>query len=325
MKRAGSRRTARSRARIGAALLGALTIVGGCDGWLTKPSLLNAVTVVVNTRHGEPIPGAALTLYTGQRPMGYAVTGADGRYVFQDVPQGNYGVFAIPPDGYAPIEDLISGPSSIYHDRLIVADDTLSPVRFTYLKKAPGTLVARVMQLDGTPIAGAAVTAYNPTTVDGKAATDAAGRATFANVPFGVHGLIVERPAPYRDFRAPNDSLYTFRDDLIVDGGSSDTITFRLAKCAGTVRAIAVDGNGAPVRDVTATFYTSTQQLAILSTGTDGTVSFSQAPCVEQIGVRITPPSGYAAPSGRGFRFIDGLTVTNGARVDATFHLVKTT
>src|SRR5262249_30097209 len=55
-----------------------------CDRWLTSPSLYNTVTVVVTTRGGSPIPGAALTLYTGQRPMGYASTGADGRYVFQD-------------------------------------------------------------------------------------------------------------------------------------------------------------------------------------------------------------------------------------------------
>jgi hypothetical protein len=312
------------RTRAAGALLGSLILVAGCDGWLTKPSLYNTVTVIVTTRHGEPIPGAALTLYTGQRPMGYATTGPDGQYVFAQVPQGNYGVFAIPPDGYVPIENLLGGPSSIYKDRLIVADDTLSPVRFTYLKKGPGTLVARVTQTDGTAIAGATVTAYTSKAVDGKAITDAAGRATFANLSFGIHGLFLERPLLYRDFRAPGDSLYAYRDNLIVEAGSSDTTSFRLARCAGTVRAIALDGTGAPVRGVTATFYTSTQQLAVLATGTDGTVSYSAIPCAVQVGVQITPAAGYTAPSGRGFRFIDGLTVTNGARVDATFHLVKT-
>jgi hypothetical protein len=129
---------------------------------------------------------------------------------------------------------------------------------------------------------------------------------------------------PYRDFRTPGDSLSTYRDNLVVDAGSNDTTIFRLAKCAGTVRAIAVDGVGAPVGGVTATFYTSTQQLAVLATGADGTVSYSQMPCVIQVGVQIAPPAGYSVPSGRGSRFIDGLTVTNGARVDVTFHLVKT-
>ena len=168
------------------------------------------------------------------------------------------------------------------------------------------------------------MTAYASTSVDGKATTDATGLATFTNVPFGVHGLTVERPLLYRDFLKPGDSVSTYRDNLIVDAGSSDTTTFRLAKCAGTVRATAVDGAGAPVRGVNAAFYTSTQQLAVAATGTDGTVSYSQIPCVVQIGVMITPPTGYTAPSGRGFRFIDGITVTNGARIDVTFHLVKT-
>jgi len=296
----------------------------GCDAWLTKPNLYNTVTVIVSTRRGEPIPGASLTLYTGQRPMGYAVTGADGRYVFNQVPQGNYGLFAVPPTGYSTVEDLIGGPSSIFRDKLIVADDTLSPVRFTYLKEGPGTLVARVTQPDGTAIAGAAVTAYGPTTVNAAGTTDATGTVTFTNIPFGVHGLNVARPLLYRDYRTPGDSLSTYRDNLIVDAGSNDTTTFRLTRCGGTVRAIAVDGNGAPVPGVTAVFYTSTQQLAVLATGADGTVSYSQIPCVVQVGVMITPAAGYSAPNGRGFRFIDGITVTNGARVDVTFHLVKT-
>jgi hypothetical protein len=305
------------------ASLATLALTAGCDDWLTKPNLYYAVTVIVTTRHGEPIPDAALTLYTGQRPMGYAVTGTDGRYVFEQVPQGNYGVFAIPPNGYSTIEELIGGPSSIFHDKLIVANDTLSPVRFTYLKRGPGTLVARVLQPDGTPIVGAPVTAYSPTAVNARGTTDATGTITFANVPFGVHGLSVTRPLLYRDYRAPGDSLSSFRDNLIVDAGSSDSTIFRLTKCAGTVRAIAVDGNGAPVQGVTAVFYTSTQQLAVLTTGTDGTVSYSQIPCVVQTGVIITPAAGYSVPTG-GLRFIDGITVTNGARVDATFHLVKT-
>jgi len=298
--------------------------MAGCDSWLTKPNLYSAVTVVVSTRRGEPIPDASLTLYTGQRPMGYAHTGSDGRYVFEQVPQGNYGIFAIPPAGYSAIEDLIGGPSSIFRDKLIVAEDTLAPVRFTYLKEGPGTLVARVAQPDGTPIVGAPVTVYSPTTVNATATTDATGTVTFTNIPFGVHGLNVARPLLYRDYRTPGDSLSTYRDNLIVDAGSNDTTTFHLAKCAGTVRATAVDGNGVPVPGVTAAFYTSTQQLAVLATGSDGTVSYSQMPCVIQVGVIITPAPGYSAPSGRGFRFVDGITLTNGARVDVTFHLVKT-
>jgi hypothetical protein len=305
---------------IAAVVLGAVA----CDKWLTEPSLYNTVTVVVTTRNGSPVPGTSLTLYTGQRPMGYAATDASGQHVFQDVPQGDYGVLANPPAGYDVIEHLIGGPSTLVRDRLNVADDTLSPVRFTFLKRGPGTLVARVVQSNGTPIAGVNVTAYAPTTVDGKAVTDAAGFVAFPNLPFGVHGLVVERPPLYRDFVKPGDSLYAVRDNLIVDAGSNDTTTFRLARCAGTLRARALDAAGLPVAGVTAVFYTATQQLALLVTGSDGFVSFGQAPCATQLGVLITPAAGYTVADGRGSRFIDGLTVANNATVDVVFHLTKT-
>jgi hypothetical protein len=255
--------------------------------------------------------------------MGYATTEASGRFVFQDVPQGDYGVNASPPAGYDPVEKLIGGPSTLFQDRLNVSDDTLSPVRFTFLKRGPGTLVARVVQSNGTPIPGASVTAYTPTTVDGKAVTDSAGFVSFPNVPFGVHGLVVVRPPLYRDFVKTGDSLYAVRDNLIVDAGSNDTTTFRLSRCVGTVRARALDGAGLPVAGVTAVFYTPTQQLALLVTGADGFASFAQAPCATQLGVLITPAAGYTVAEGRGSRFIDGLTVANNATVDVVFRLTK--
>lgn len=312
--------------RIGLQLVGcaAALFAAACDNWLTKPSLYNSVSVIVSQRNGAPIPGAALSLYTGQRPMGYATTGNDGRYVFRDVPQGNYGVFATPPPGYDLLENLIQAPPSIFHDKLVVAEDTLSPVRFTFLKRGPGSLVVLVTQPDGTPLAGVPVTAYSPTTVNGKTTTDASGHATFTSVSFGVHGLLVERPFLYRDFRVVGDSLYAFRDNLIVDEGSSDTTTFRLKKCAGTVRALMVDGAGLPVAGVTALFYTPTQQLTVAASGADGRVSFSQVPCAFQVGVFITAAAGYTVAEGRGSRFIDGLTLTDGATIDVTFHLTRT-
>jgi hypothetical protein len=314
-----------ARARRPAWLLCVLMLLAAaCDKWLTNPSLYNTVTVVVTTRSGAPIPGAALTLYTGQRPMGYASTGADGRHVFVDVPQGNYGVFAIPPDGYVPIENLLGGPPTIYKDKLIVARDTLSPVRFTYLKRGPGTLVAMVVEPTGTPIPGAAVTASSVSGVDTTATTDARGVATFSNVPFGLHALNVRRPPPYRDFVMPNDSLSKVRDSLIVEAGSTDTAIFRLSKCAGTLTALALDSTGMPVANATMKVYTSTEQLAQLATDTTGRISFSNAPCVIQFGVSITPPAGYSVPTGRGSSFFDALTVVNNAAVSVTFHLTKT-
>jgi hypothetical protein len=181
-----------------------------------------------------------------------------------------------------------------------------------------------VTEPNGSPIAGVPVTAYSSSTVNAKTTTDGNGRASFPNIPFGVHGLLVERPLLYRDFRAPGDSLYAFQDNIVVDAESRDTTTFRLTKCAGMLRALVVDASGAPVPSTTAVFYTASQQLGLAVTATDGRVAFAQTPCAVQTGILITPPAGYTVAAGRGTQFIDGLTVTSGATVDVTFHVVKT-
>src|SRR4051812_47976035 len=108
---------------------------GACDSWLTKPSLYNTVQVVATRRNGDPVPGVPVVLYTGQRPMGYGVTDSTGHFTFTRVPQGLYGVLASIPAGYDVTENLIGGPSSTSATDLRVADDTLSPVRFSFLKK----------------------------------------------------------------------------------------------------------------------------------------------------------------------------------------------
>lgn len=305
-----------------ASLLGVVLLFAtACDAWLTKPSLYNTVTVIASQRSGAPIPGVKLVLYTGQRPMGYATTGTDGRHVFSDVPQGNYGVNATPPAGYDPLETLIRGPVSTFQDKLLVADDTLQPVHFTFLKRGPGTVSVHLIDPVFGDVRGASVTLYTPTTVEAKAATDASGRATFANVAFGVHGVIVERPLLYRDYRTPGDSLFSHQDDIIVDEGSADTATFQMRRCAGTMRATAVDDVGAPVANATVVFYTSTQPIATIGTTATGVATLAAAPCVIQLGMNVTPPAGYSVTEGRGSRFFDGLTLSNGGVVQATFRL----
>lgn len=117
-------------------------LLAGCDAWLTTPSLYNTVDVVVAQRDGTPIPGTNLILYTGDRPMGYAVTGLDGRFTFKRVPQGLYGVLATPPSGYDVLDTFV-------HDGLLVANDTLLTVHFTFLKIGAGVAVIRPVLYQG--------------------------------------------------------------------------------------------------------------------------------------------------------------------------------
>src|SRR6476660_7516795 len=120
--------------------LATLPFASACDSMLTKPSLYNSVRVIVTQRDGTGVPGAGLVLYTGQRHMGYATTDSSGEFTFMRVPQGVYGVTAIPPDNYALMETLVRVPPSNTFNQLLVQGDTLKPVRFTFLKRGPGVV-----------------------------------------------------------------------------------------------------------------------------------------------------------------------------------------
>lgn len=87
-----------SRFRVLASL--SAIVLSGCDNDLTRPSLYSQVIVTV-TAGNEPVPGANLVLYTGARPMGYGVTGPDGKYTFRRVPPNGYSLALFPiPAGY---------------------------------------------------------------------------------------------------------------------------------------------------------------------------------------------------------------------------------
>jgi len=300
-----------------------LLAAAGCDSLLTRPSLYNSVDVIVTQRNGDPIPGASLVLYTGQRPMGYATTGADGRYRFERVPQGFYGVLATPPDGYELIEHLVGAPPSDFVDGLVVARDSLSAVRFTFLKRGPGSVRARVVGVGGAPLAGILTVLYSPARRLDSAATDSSGLVTFANVPFGAYGLVLTRPPLYRSFQREDDSLYAYRDGIVVDDGSRDSVRFALARCAGQVRFHVKDQRGAAVAGAQAGLYTVAAVLGNAFTGADGVGSFPDQPCATPMGLFVYPPVGYTVAPGRGSQYIDGFTLTANQTLDLTFTLQK--
>jgi len=308
--------------RLAAAFL-LLLAAAGCDSMLTRPSLYNTVDVVVTQRNGDPIAGAGLVLYTGQRPMGYATTGADGRHRFERVPQGLYGVLATPPQGYELIEHLVAAPPSDFVDGLVVAKDSLSPVRFTFLKRGPGAVRSRVVGSGGAPLAGVLTVLYDATRRLDSATTDGSGLVTFDNVPFGVYGLVVTRPQLYRSFQRENDSLFAYRDGIVVDDGSRDSVRFALTRCAGQVRFHVVDQQGAAVSGAKGELYTATAVLGDAFTGTDGAGAFQDQACGTSMGLFVYPPAGYAVTPGRGSQYIDGFSLTGGQTLDLTFRVQK--
>lgn len=301
-----------------APLLGVL----GCDAWLTKPALTNTVEVIATRRNGDPVPGVSLLLYTGQRPMGYATTGSDGKYTFERVPQGFYGVFATPTEPYELKERTFGGPPTDFVDGLVVTNGTLFPVRFTFLKRGPGTVLARVVDAGGSPLSGVTAFLYSPTKVLDTVLTDASGLATFLEVPFGAYGVAITRPLLYRSYRSFDDSLYAFRDGLLVEADSKDSVRFSLQRCSGQVRFHVNDQQGNPMVGVRAVLYTSTEVVANAVTAANGIGVFA-APCLTPLGTIIIPPAGYTIPDGRGSQFFDGFSLASGGAIDFTFTLRK--
>ncbi|HVX40768.1 MAG TPA: carboxypeptidase-like regulatory domain-containing protein [Gemmatimonadaceae bacterium] len=309
------------------AMFAAVAVLGltACDAWLTKPSLYSTVHVVTTRRNGDPVPGVALTLYTGQRPMGYDTTDSAGRFTFTRVPPGLYGVAASIPPGYDVIEHLVKGPVSTTSS-LQVPQDTARVIHFTYLKIGPGTITVRVTRTDGSPMPDITVQLFDPHKVDSVATTDSAGRVVFRQVPFGDYGLVVFRPRFYADFASPNDSLYTFYNkDIIVDAGASDTATVALTRCGGYVRARVVDDAGAPVPGTLAVLYTPSPFVDISAgyTGADGRFAFPvEEPCGIPLAIRLATPPGYSA-SGRGSFYVDDIHPANGTTKEITLQIHK--
>ena len=296
--------------------------VASCDEWLTKPSLYNTVRVVVQQPGGDPIPGVQLVLYTGQRPMAYAATGANGDFTFLRVPQGTYGVQATPPNGYATIESLIQAPPSTFVQDLIVANDTLAPVHFTFLKQGPGTVVAHVAGAGNAPLPGVPAILYSPASILSRGTTDALGNVAFNGVPFGVYGVQIIRPLLYRDFDTLGDSAGAARDGIIVDQGARDSITFVLPRCTGTLNVLVTDAAGTPVAGATVVLYTGTGEVSREPTGADGRAAFA-APCVVQFGARVDPPPGFTVSTSTGPGFVDGLTLARGGSRAVTLRLQR--
>jgi hypothetical protein len=313
-----------ARRRLTRAAAGAVALVLGigCDQWLTKVSFYNTVDVTVTRRNGEPIPGSNLVLYTGDRPVGYATSSADGHFTFERVPQGLYGVLATIPPGYEVVENLMAAPSSIVTQNLRIQGDTTFHVRFTFLKKGPGSLAVNVTSAaDGAPLAGVPVTVYSPAKVVAKVPTDAGGRVRLDSLPFGLYGVSVERPLFYRDFLRQGDSLVSVRDNIVIEEGSREAASFALTKCAGFIRARMIDDGGKPVPGVTTVFYTATAPLLIGVSDVFGLVGLGDLPCGTDYGVFITPAAGYFVEEGRGTRFIDGIVPKSNTPVDVIFHL----
>lgn len=300
-----------------------ILLLGGCAELVTDILEYGSVVVETRRRSGDPVAGVRLTLYTGTRVMAIGQTGADGRFLFENLPpdvRGGYGVYAEPPEGYARPEEILGGASvATFHDGLGLEEGEQKTATFTYVKIGPGAISVTVRGLDGTPVPGILVTLYRPTGPEGKGVSGADGGVRFDPVPFGNWGVaLLDLPAGFLDW----DEGAPFLDGIPIEEGSEEAVAFTLEPCQGTLAARVVDPNGAPVAGYPVQLYNASVVLEEGVTGADGVRSFGPLGCLE-FGMKLGRLLPWLFDEGPQKDFFDGIRVTRGSLQTFRFEVVR--
>lgn len=300
-------------------VLVALLAVAACDSLISKPSLYGTISAEVKRRDSSAVPGAQVLLYTGQRPIGYALTDSAGKFTFFDVPDGLYGVRVIPPSGYVSINEIIGGPdSSVVRDELRLLPGENKFVRFRLLKSGLGRVSVSVEDVERKPMRGIRVVLYSSKGSVQEGVTNETGLFQFAPVPLGNYGVFASRPAAYTDSA---ENPLSSRDGLVIDEGSVSTATFQFARCVGALDVRVRDNTGAPVPGTLLTYYGAFGvQDSIL--GAQSEWRIADLAC-GLYGVRIRPPPGWTANEGRGITFQDNINIHRGTSATVTLNVLR--
>lgn len=132
-----------------AAAVLAVLLLAACADLITNTQPYGSIEVTAVLTNGDPLPGVQLMLYTSVRTMAYGSTGPDGKYVFKFVPEGAYGVQAIPPNGYSR-----AAGTPRYIDGLHMSIRGHKSLKFTYVQSG-SAVAARVEDDTGAPVPGA--------------------------------------------------------------------------------------------------------------------------------------------------------------------------
>lgn len=209
-----------------------------------------------------------------------AITGSDGGYLFDTVPEGPRTVVVVPPNGYSTVSDereiTIPGDSEIPID---IAED------FVLLENADigGTVTSPA---NGLGVAGAVVTVTDAEgAVVATAVSRPLGEYTVPRLPAGVYTVTITPPNGYAELGPISARVDLAADDLT-------DVNFELAllgSFAGTVR----DEAGAPVGGVVLTLDgpDGTQQLV---SDVDGTYSLGGLAPGDYV-LTVVPPEGTEA------------------------------
>ncbi|MCX5764928.1 MAG: hypothetical protein NTU67_09965 [Gemmatimonadetes bacterium] len=259
-----------------------------------------------------------LLLYTGPRPMGYGKTDATGGYVFADVPDGEYGVFADSlPAGYHGTEALIGGPTSRLRDGLTVSATSSPVVSLTLVQEGPGTVDVRVTKTSGGVFSGIPVSLNDNYAHWRSGQTDSTGKYTFTAVPFGLYFASVANPD---QFETPTSPTRLYSDPIAIDSGASKSVTMQLSPCTGSVAVRVLDDVSAGEAAFPLRLYTSMGVLQETVTDASGTHTFANLEC-GYYGVSIRPKAGYSYVDAPGLAY-NSVLIRRGTLTTFTYRVL---
>jgi hypothetical protein len=279
-----------------------------CESLLSPPQYAQ-VDVAIATTSGDPVPDVPVNLYTGQRPLEYAATNAAGVYTFERVPPGLYGVTITVPQG------LGDGASPyLSQDDLRIERGDRRTVTFT-LTPCHGSLLVTVRDASGGAV-DVPITLYAAAGIRDSARTAADGTHRFSSVACGTYGVRLE---PNTGYVVTPGAGTAYQEGLrLTPTVSSLALTFLVQRCRATIHSRVLDAAGAGVPGATLTVYTAAGALVSGVTGSDGTFVFASTPCGRELGMSVTPPTGFSPPPNQ-----DGLHPADGSSIDVVFRLTR--
>lgn len=222
---------------------------------------------------GTPLPFATVTLTAGPGVGERVQAGAEGRYVFQDLPPGPGYALVAELSGYNP-----AGATSITvtAGRTAVVDLTLRPAVV-----APGAFAGLVRDgVTGRPLGSVQVEVTAGPSTGLAALTDAAGAYRIPGVtPGGGYALRFTREG----YQAATRSV------LAVNPGVTTTVDVSLSERAvgaGRIAGTLTTFGGGPLVGVRVTLFAGVSQPLQATTGTDGKFAFPNLQPAANYGVR---------------------------------------
>lgn len=241
-------------------------------------SAANDITGIVSDQGTGPLGGVGLTLTDGNGSIvGRTTTAADGTYSFPGfIATDGYRVSVTAPEGKIAVGQTTTPVN--------LSGGNAEGVDFTVREIIPSPVTGLVVDVDGNPIAGVAVTIGGQTTT-----TDADGRYLFDSVLEGPQEASIVVPTGYTLDSAPPEFVVPVNNEALI------TLVDFVIKANPSVSG-AVRWNGGGVAGVTVTAALQGGGTLTTVTGADGGYTFPRLPAGSYT-VTMTTPGGYVATS----------------------------